>query len=42
MANSPLVFPTEQDLAEAKQYKVFKDNAELDQWNSVWQPVYSS
>jgi spermidine/putrescine transport system substrate-binding protein len=42
VANSPLVFPTEADLAEAKQYKVFKDTTELDDWNNVWQPVYSS
>jgi spermidine/putrescine transport system substrate-binding protein len=42
VGNSPLIFPTPEDLAQAKQYKVFKDVDEEDQWNSVWQPVYSS
>jgi spermidine/putrescine transport system substrate-binding protein len=42
VANSPLIFPTEGDLAQAKQYKVFESVDEEDQWNSVWQPVYSS
>ena len=30
------------DLANAKQYKVFKSVQEEDDWNGVWQPVYSS
>jgi len=42
VADSPLIFPTSEDLAIAKQYKVFKATQELDDWNSVWQPVYSS
>jgi spermidine/putrescine transport system substrate-binding protein len=42
VGNSPLIFPTTEDLAQAKQYKVFKNVDEEDQWNSVWQPVYSS
>jgi len=42
VANSPLVFPSTTDLAQAKQYKVFKDQAEQDEWDSVWTPVYSS
>jgi spermidine/putrescine transport system substrate-binding protein len=42
VANSPLVFPSAQDLAQAKQYKVFKDSAEKDEWDGIWQPVYSS
>ena len=42
VANSPLIFPTTEDLAQAKQYKVFKSPQEEDDWNSVWQPVYSS
>ena len=42
VANSPLVFPTSEDLAKAQQYKTFKSTAEEDDWNSVWQPVYSS
>jgi spermidine/putrescine transport system substrate-binding protein len=42
VANSPLIFPTAEDLASAKQYKVFKSVQEEDDWNGVWQPVYSS
>ena len=42
VANSPLIFPTSDDLANAKQYKVFKSVQEEDDWNGVWQPVYSS
>jgi spermidine/putrescine transport system substrate-binding protein len=42
VGNSPLIFPSTQDLAQAKQYKVFKSTQEEDDWNSVWQPVYSS
>jgi spermidine/putrescine transport system substrate-binding protein len=42
VADSPLVFPTTQDLAAAKQYKFFKDQAEQDEWDGVWAPVYSS
>jgi spermidine/putrescine transport system substrate-binding protein len=42
VANSPLIFPSTTDLAQAKQYKVFASTDEEDQWNNVWQPVYSS
>jgi spermidine/putrescine transport system substrate-binding protein len=42
VANSPLVFPSEQDLAKSHKYKVFKDQAELEEWNSIFQPIYSS
>ncbi len=42
VGNSPLIFPTSEDLANAKQYKVFKSVQEEDDWNGVWQPVYSS
>jgi spermidine/putrescine transport system substrate-binding protein len=42
VANSPLIFPSPEDLAQSKQYKVFESVDEEDQWNSVWQPVYSS
>ena len=42
VANSPLIFPTAEDLASAKQYKVFKSTQEEDDWNGVWQPVYNS
>jgi spermidine/putrescine transport system substrate-binding protein len=42
VANSPLVFPTSADIAKTHQYKVFKDTAEQDEWNSIWEPVYSS
>ena len=42
VADSPLVFPTPQDLTDVKPYKTFKTPDEEDQWNSVWEPVYSS
>ena len=42
VGNSPLVFPTTEDLASVHPYKVFKSPEEEDKWNSVWQPVYSS
>jgi spermidine/putrescine transport system substrate-binding protein len=42
VANSPLVFPSEADLAKSHKYKVFKDQAELEEWNSIFQPIYSS
>jgi len=42
VANSPLVFPSTDDLAKSHKYKVFKDQAEEDEWNSIFQPIYSS
>lgn len=42
VANSALVFPTADDLAQAKGYKVFESPEEKDQWDAIWQPVYSS
>ena len=42
VANSPLVFPSEEDLAAAHKYKVFKDSAEEEEWNSIWEPVFAS
>ncbi|HJP64935.1 MAG TPA: spermidine/putrescine ABC transporter substrate-binding protein [Actinomycetota bacterium] len=42
VANSPLVFPTAEQLASSQRYRVFKDNAELEEWNSIFQPIYSS
>jgi spermidine/putrescine transport system substrate-binding protein len=42
VANSPLVFPSTDDLAKSHKYKVFKDQAEEDEWNSIFQPIYTS
>jgi spermidine/putrescine transport system substrate-binding protein len=42
VANSPLVFPSTDDLAKSHKYKVFKDTDEEDQWNSIFQPIYTS
>jgi spermidine/putrescine transport system substrate-binding protein len=42
VANSPLVFPSTEDLAKSHKYKVFKDSSEEDEWNSIFQPIYSS
>jgi spermidine/putrescine transport system substrate-binding protein len=41
VANSPLVFPSSKDLADIHRYKVFKDDAEEEEWNSIWEPVYT-
>jgi spermidine/putrescine transport system substrate-binding protein len=41
-ANSPLIFPSPDDLAKSHKYKVFKDAAEQDEWNSIFQPIYTS
>jgi spermidine/putrescine transport system substrate-binding protein len=42
VANSPLVFPTAKDLAKTHGYKVFKDQAEEDEWNSIFEPIFAS
>jgi spermidine/putrescine transport system substrate-binding protein len=42
VASSPLVFPSTDDLAKSHKYKVFKDPAEEDEWNSIFQPIYTS
>ena len=42
VGNSPLVFPSAEDLAQAKGYKIFKSPDEEDQWKGVWEPVFSS
>jgi spermidine/putrescine transport system substrate-binding protein len=42
VANSPLVFPSAADLATSHKYRVFKDQAEFDEWNSIFQPIFSS
>jgi spermidine/putrescine transport system substrate-binding protein len=41
VADSPLIFPTTEDLTHAWQYKFFKGPQEEDDWNAVWQPVYT-
>jgi spermidine/putrescine transport system substrate-binding protein len=41
VANSPLVFPTAADIAKTHPYKVFKDSAEEEEWNSIWEPVFT-
>jgi spermidine/putrescine transport system substrate-binding protein len=40
LANSPLIFPTEQDLAKTHTYYVFKTPEEQSQWNALFQPIY--
>jgi spermidine/putrescine transport system substrate-binding protein len=42
VANSPLVFPSPADLAKSQRYRVFKDQAEKEEWDSIFQPIYSS
>ncbi len=38
-ANNPLIFPTPEMKARFKQYYKFKDNAEADEWNSIFNPI---
>jgi spermidine/putrescine transport system substrate-binding protein len=40
VADSALVFPTPADLAKGHRYYVFKDEAEEQLWNSIFQPIY--
>jgi spermidine/putrescine transport system substrate-binding protein len=40
IANSPLVFPSQEDLSKTYSYYVFKTPDELDQWNALFQPIY--
>src|SRR2546428_11395616 len=40
LANSPLVFPTAQDLSKTYSYYVFKNSDEQTQWDAMFQPIY--
>lgn len=40
VANSPLVFPDEEDLANLHSYYVFKTPEEQQEWNGLFQPIY--
>ncbi|HEY7668576.1 MAG TPA: spermidine/putrescine ABC transporter substrate-binding protein [Actinomycetota bacterium] len=42
LADSNLIFPTEEDLANTYSYYVFKNPEEQQQWNSLFQPIYQS
>jgi spermidine/putrescine transport system substrate-binding protein len=42
VANSPLIFPSADDLAKTQGYKTFKSVEEEEEWNSIFQPIYSS
>jgi len=42
VANSPLVFPEEADLAKGHRYYVFKSEEEEQAWNDIFQPIYQS
>ena len=39
-ADSPLIFPTEEDLAKTYTYYAFKTPEELNEWNALFQPIY--
>jgi spermidine/putrescine-binding protein len=41
VANSPTVFPDEQQVAVSKPYFQFTTAEELDQWNNTFQPIYT-
>ncbi len=40
LANSPLIFPTDADLAKTHTYYVFKTPDEQSQWNALFQSIY--
>jgi spermidine/putrescine transport system substrate-binding protein len=40
VGKSPLVYPTPEDLAKGHRYYVFKNDAEEQLWNSIFQPIY--
>jgi len=39
-ADSPLIFPTAEDLAKTHTYYAFKTPEELNEWNAIFQPIY--
>ena len=40
LADSPLIFPSEEDLAKTRTYYAFKTPEELNEWNALFQPIY--
>lgn len=40
LGTSPLIFPSEEDLANTHTYYVFTSPEEQQQWNSLFQPIY--
>jgi spermidine/putrescine transport system substrate-binding protein len=42
VANSPLVFPSDSDLAKSHEFRVFANRTEYDKWNTVFNPVIQS
>jgi spermidine/putrescine transport system substrate-binding protein len=40
LADSPLIFPTAEDLEKAYAYYVFKTPEEQTEWNALFQPIY--
>jgi spermidine/putrescine transport system substrate-binding protein len=40
LAESPLIFPTEEDLAKTHTYYDFKTPEEQQEWNALFQPIY--
>ena len=42
VGNSPMVFPNPDQLAQAHTYKVFENAEEEQEWNSIFQPIYTS
>ena len=41
VANSPTVFPDEQQVALSKPYYQFKGSQDLDQWNKTFEPIFT-
>jgi spermidine/putrescine transport system substrate-binding protein len=42
LSHSPLVFPTQSEFAKLHRYRVLSTQAEQDQWNSLFEPIYES
>jgi spermidine/putrescine transport system substrate-binding protein len=40
LAKSPLIFPTEEDLAKTRTFYAFKTPEEQNEWNAIFQPIY--
>ncbi|RKR73540.1 ABC transporter substrate-binding protein [Frondihabitans australicus] len=42
VANSPLVFPTDEVLSQSNEFYVYKDYDEYEEWNTVFNPIIQS
>jgi spermidine/putrescine transport system substrate-binding protein len=42
VGNSPLVFPTKEMAAQARQYYAYKNYDDFNTWNSIFNPIIQS